>query len=63
MGGSEVAFKLGDSLLKLCVFGGRLPFRRGQPEVLLGELVDVLDQVVVAELFNLLPEVNAGLSP
>ncbi|MET8537319.1 hypothetical protein ABZV67_37410 [Streptomyces sp. NPDC005065] len=37
--------------------------RRGQPQVLLGELVDAVDQVVVAELFDLLPEMNAGLLP
>ncbi|MBT2438650.1 hypothetical protein J7E93_00605 [Streptomyces sp. ISL-36] len=62
-GGGEVVFKAGDSLTEFRVLGGRLPFRCGQPEVLLGELVDAVDQVVVAELFDLLPEVNAGLLP
>ncbi len=62
-GGGEVVFKLVDSLTEFRVVGGRLPFCRGQPEVLLGELVDAVDQVVVAELFDLLPEVNAGLLP
>ncbi|MER5896406.1 hypothetical protein [Streptomyces sp. NPDC001876] len=42
---------------------GCLLFRRGQSEVLLREFVDAVDQVVVAELFDLLPKVNAGLMP
>ncbi len=62
-GGCEVVLKLGDSLLEFRALGGCLPFRRGQPQVLLGELVDAVDQIVLAELFNLLPEVNAGLLP
>ncbi|MEU6672238.1 hypothetical protein [Streptomyces sp. NPDC046727] len=62
-GCGEVVLKLGDSLPELRVLCGRLPFRRGQPQVLLGKLVDAVDQVVVAELFDLLPEMNAGLLP
>ncbi|MEU5970513.1 hypothetical protein [Streptomyces globisporus] len=60
-GCGELVLKLGEPLSELCVLRGRLSFRRGQPQVLLGELVDALDQVVVAELFDLLSEMNAGL--
>ncbi|MFF3359735.1 hypothetical protein ACFYWN_45930 [Streptomyces sp. NPDC002917] len=44
-------------------FRRRLSFRRGQPQVLRGPLVDVVDEAVDAELFDLLPEMNAGLLP
>lgn len=60
-GGGEVVLKLGDSLLEFPILSGRLPFCRGQPEVLLGELVHAVDQVVVAELFDLLSQMSAGL--
>jgi hypothetical protein len=62
-GGGQVVLKLGDSLQEPGVLRGRLPFGRGQPQVFLGELVEAVDKVVVAELFNLLSEMNAGMLP
>jgi hypothetical protein len=52
-GGREVVLELGDSLLKVRVLGSRLPFCRGQPQVLLGELVDAVDQAALTAFINL----------
>ncbi|MGW0771432.1 hypothetical protein [Streptomyces sp. NPDC002676] len=62
-GGGEVVLELVDSLSELRGLRGCPPFRRGQPQVLLGELVDAVDQVAVAKLFDLPPEMNAGMLP